>query len=252
MIACAHKLGVGVPGLQCAYKAYQMYQGGNFWSAYDAFLSFFRHIAKLPIDYEAWDAWETLSLHSSWRIVHKDFCLISDRPELLTVDARNRPHNDTGPFCRWRDGSALYAVHGVRMPGWIVENPEKISIEEIDAEPNAEVQRVMIERFGWDRYAAECGAEVVDHDERWGTLYRRVVPNGLEDILFLQVTNRSAEPDGSFRKYVLPVAPNCEPLPDPDDPRGQLGRPQALTALNAVASTFGMRGSEYAKLSAES
>jgi hypothetical protein len=92
----------------------------------------------------------------------------------------------------------------------------------------------------------------VDHDERWGSLYQREIANG-EMILFLRVTNRSPEPDGSFRNYVLPVAPGCEPLPDPSVPGGQLGAPQKLTALNAVAASFGLRGEEYAaELAAES
>ena len=40
----------------------------------------------------------------------------------------------------------------------------------------------------------------------------------------------------------------CEPLPDPDDAAGILGEPQRLTALNAVASTFGLRGEKYARV----
>jgi hypothetical protein len=178
--------------------------------------------------------------------MHPDFCMISDRPEILTVDDRNRPHADNGPVCRWRDGSALYSVHGVRVPAWIIEFPDHISIEAINAESNTEIQRVMIDRFGWDRYAEESKADIIDHDERWGTLMKS--PAGL----FLRVINRSPEPDGSFRNYILAVSDNCEPLPDPSDPDGQLGEPQELTALNAVASTFGLTGKQYQTISAES
>jgi hypothetical protein len=240
MKKCADDLRVGLPGLMCAQKSYWMWQGGNQWSGWVAFLGFFRHVAELEIDYSKWDAWETLALHSGPRIVHKDFCIISDRPEVLLVDEQNRPHCEAGPFCRWRDGSALYAVHGVRIPAWIIERPELLNIKTIEAETNTEIQRVMIERFGWDRYATECGATVIDHDERFGTLYGR---NGMAE--FLRVINGSPEPDGSFRKYILPVAPGCEPLPDAG---GELGEPQKLTALNAVASTYGLTGEEYAKV----
>ena len=176
--------------------------------------------------------------------------MISDRPEVLLVDDRNRPHCESGPFCRWRDGSALYAVHGVHVPAWIIEHPESLTLKAILSESNSEVQRVMIERFGWERFADECGGEVVDHDERWGTLYRRKTET--EELLFLRVTNRTPEPDGSFRKYVLPVHPECRPLPDPNDPNSELGRPQARTALNAVASTFGLTGRQYASMEIES
>ena len=217
-----------------------MGQGGNQWSGYDAYLSFFQDIVKLALpEYEAYRHWRVLAERSGPRIVHPDFCMISDRPEVLTVDDQNRPHNDTGPFCRWRDGTRLYSVHGVRVPAWLFEAPERLTVEAITAEANTETQRVMIERFGWDRYVREARFEVVDHDDRWGTLRRS------GGHLVLEVVNRSPEPDGSFRHYMLPVAPNCEPLPDGD---GELGEPQALTALNAVASTFGMRGEDYARV----
>ena len=246
-ILAAH-LGVGTFGLNCAENIHRMWQGGNQWSGYDSYLSFFDKIADLKLpEYEAYRHWLVLSERSGPRVVHPDFCMISDRPEILTVDDRNRPHNDTGPFCRWRDGTALYAVHGVHVPQWIIEHPADLTPDKITAEKNSEIQRVMIERYGWDKYLDNIGAGIVDHDERWGTLFR--TPAGL----VLKVVNRSPEPDGSFRNYVLPVADNLEPLPDPDDENGVLGLPQKLSALNAVASTFGMTGREYkAVLGAES
>jgi len=105
---------------------------------------------------------------------------------------------------------------------------------------------VMIERFGWDRYAAECGAEIIDHDEKYGTLMRR--GRGEDAILFLKVINRSPEPDGSFRKYILPVDSELRPIPDPMNANENFGESQALRAVNAVASTFGLRGKDYASL----
>ena len=67
-------------------------------------------------------------------------------------------------------------------------------------------------------------------------------------MLFLEVVNGSAEPDGSFRRYVLPIDDECRPLPDPESSDDEFGEPQELTALNAVASTYGMTGKEYAGL----
>lgn len=240
MRALANELDVGTFGLRCAASSWRMWQGGNQWSGYDAFLSFFQDIAKLDLPvYEQYKHWRVLAERSGPRVVHPDFCIISDRPEVLTVDERNRPHSERGPFCRWRDGSSLYAVHGVRVPGWLIEYPDKLDIKAISSESNTEVQRLMIERYGWNKYVHDIGGETVDHHKRWGTLLR--TPSGL----VLKVTNRSPEPDGTFREYMLPVADECEPLPDPNDPNGRLGQPQPLTALNAVASTFGMTGKEY-------
>lgn len=251
---------------------YAMWHGGNQWSAWVAYLSFFRHVAKLPLDYSKWQHWETLAEVSGPRCVHQKFCMISDRPEVLLVDDQNRPHCDTGPFCRWRDGSALYAVHGVRVPWWIIEHPEKITMAVIDKEANAEVRRVMLNRFGVERYLIESGTKPV-HSDDYGTLYRREVP-GDEPIVMVKVVNSTAEPcekcggshepqqlydsdggpplpmpplcqcgaDPVFKDYYIRVNPELRPMLA----NGTFGEPQAMTARNAVASTFGKRGPDYA------
>jgi len=186
-----------------------------------------------------------------WAYAFRGAVIACDRPAAIHRDKIGRLHNTSGPAMAFRDGWTIHAVHGVRVPGWIIEQPSRITVATIESEQNSEIKRVMIERFGWDRYAQESGAEVVDHDERWGTLYRRVA--GTEPILWLGVINRSPEPDGSFRRYVLPVHPELRPLPDPAVPSEDFGAPQTLTAFNAVASTFGMTGAAYAaQLSAES
>ena len=42
--------------------------------------------------------------------------------------------------------------------------PHEISVEKIEAEQNAEVRRIMTERFGYGRYLSETGAQVIDMD----------------------------------------------------------------------------------------
>ena len=213
-------------GLQCAQGAYQMWQGGNQWSAWESFLSFFREIAKLPIDYSKYDAWQQLALHSGPRIVHSQFCMISDRPRTLLVDEQNRPHCADGPFCKWSDGSALYSYHGVRVPWTIIEQPHLISAKAVLAEPNAEIRRVMIERMGIDRFAQDAGLKAAQEDD-CGKLYR------LDDeTTFVEVVNATPEADGSFRRYFLAAKPN------------------ARTAADAVADTFGVNEATYRALKA--
>ena len=219
-----------------------MWNGGNQWSDYPAFLSFFRHIAEIALDYSKWEHYETLALVSGPRILHAKFAMVSDRPEVLTVDAQNRPHCDDGPFCRWRDGTALYAVHGVRVPRSVVERPETITVARIDAEQNAEVRRIMIERFGTARFMRESGAQAL-HVDHTGTLYERRFADGSK-ALACHVVNSTLEADGSTREFWLRVHPELRPLLG----EGRLGEPQELTARNAVASTFGLRGEEYAPL----
>lgn len=152
MATLSNALGLAGLGLSCAQSAYNMWNGSNQWSGWVAYLAFFRHVAKLAIDYTKFDSYEQLCLHSGPRIMHEKFCMISDRPRKLTVDERNRPHCSTGPFCEWGDGAALYALHGVRVPMWVVETPtEKITKEMIFAEKNTDVRRELFRRIGMEK-----------------------------------------------------------------------------------------------------
>ena len=167
-----------------------------------SFLSFFRHVARLAISYTAFGHYETLARRSGPRIVHADFCIISDRPRVLKIDAQNRPHCDDGPFCSWSDGFKIYAIHGVYVPRYVVERPELITAAQINAESNAEVRRIMIERMGAGRYFLESGATVVHADRetaKKGAAYR-VLLRDKTGSQWLYCTD-----GGTGRKYYLPV-----------------------------------------------
>jgi hypothetical protein len=165
--------------------------------------------------------------------------MISDRPELLTVDEQNRPHNDSGPFCRWRDGTAMYAIHGTYVPAWIVEHPERVTVADIEKETNEEVRRIMIERYGIGRYVRDAQFEVVDADlDKLGQPRRLLKRDGM---LVVELTNSTEDADGTRRMYHVPCHPELRLLL----PNGELGDPQPLNALAAVASTYGLTAKEY-------
>ena len=87
------------------------------------------------------------------------------------------------------------------------------------------------------------GAEKLHTDER-GTLWRKPVPND-EALVMVEVLNSTPEPDGSIKTYFLPCHPELRPNPVPANGM-RMGEPQKLTASNAIASTFGLRGEQYA------
>lgn len=235
----AHALGVGRFGLLVASDAARIVWSGNLDYYYDCYLSFFQDVAKLDIDWASYANWRTLAECSGPRIVHADFCMISDRPYCLKFDDQNRPHCDDGPFMAWRDGTALYAIHGVRVPWDIVENPACITKERILAEENAEVKRVMIERMGAARWIEVMGLKPHSSDE-WGTLFRS------SEATYVKVANSTANADGTFDDYYLSVNRELRPMRrNPSTGQIEYRRPQKLTALNAVASTFFMTGEEY-------
>jgi hypothetical protein len=178
-----------------------------------------------------------------------DEICVAQIPRRVSVDSDRRLHADDGPAFQWLEGIEDFYWHGVHVPAHVVNEASKISIPEIEKEKNAEVRRVMVERFGPQRFFAEAKFKEV-HSDDWGTLMRKELP-GDEPILVVKLINSTEEQDGSFKNYFLRVDPQLRPLPGPglsdEDRRSWFRRqsPQPLTARNAVASTYGVRGESY-------
>ena len=151
-----------------------------------------------------------------------------------------RLHHDTYAACE-SDLENLYFWHGILVPAFVIVRPDWITAEIIQGETNAEVRRAMIERIGAEKYLGMAKAERVQSDD-FGILWR--VPQENDDpVMIVQVVNSTPEPDGRYKDYFLMVHHELRPLLSDE---GELGEPQELTARNAVASTFGKYGHEYA------
>ena len=146
-------------------------------------------------------------------------------PSVVNVDENNRLHSATGPAFVWLKDVRDFYWHGVHVEPYVVETPERITVADIEAEPNAEVRRTKIERFGQARYLVASGAQEIHRDD-FGTLYRKEIP-GDEPLVMVKVVNATPEPDGSFKNYFLRVPPGMQ------------------TAREAVAWTFGKAPDEY-------
>jgi len=199
--------------IRCITCWWRMWNGGNQWCADVAFLSFFRHIAKLDIDYSKWEPYETLATIGP-RLLHKEFCILSELPEVLVTDENNRPHCADGPSHRWRDGFALYYWHGIRVPRRLIEAPETYTAAEIKAETNSEIHRVFAERLGWDRYLELRGFRVLDTwtDPRTGLCYELLEPEtrvGEFEPRYLRMQSPPLH-DGSQPYYIEPVSPELK------------------------------------------
>ena len=204
-------------GLSCAVSWINYYQPGNMSSSYDAYLTAARDILGLKLEqHKAYEAWERCAKLGGFRLMHEKFCMVSDFPERLKQDDRHRPHCEDGPSHRWRDGWELWYIHGVAVTEQIVMHPETLTAEQIDAETNAEVRRVMIERFGRARYVRESGAQLVHSlpdnyfikGLQGAKLYRKA-REGDEPLLMLSMMNSTAEPDGSIKEYMLQIDPGA-------------------------------------------
>jgi hypothetical protein len=234
--------------LDCAQRVpdYTADYGGE-WTGFVELLAFFRDVGRLHathgIDFSAFDAYEKAARHSGFRVVHPEFCIVSDRPSeihLQTKNGRGYLHNERGPAKRYRDGWGIYAVHGRRVPPAVIEAPHTMTAAQIVAERNVEVRRIMLDRFTAGRFVRDIGAKVVDQHELHGTLYRAEL-EGDEAVCVLQVVNASPEPIGYeagpsdlvcggrvWKTYFLRVPPSC------------------TSALEARAWTFDLAPGDFA------
>ena len=97
----------------------------------------------------------TVARNAGWWWPMRDTVILTDRPDTLHRDPQGRLHSETGPALRYRDGWAIHAIHGVRVPADLIETgwDVKRTLEE----DNAEVRRAAIELTGWDRFIGTDG-----------------------------------------------------------------------------------------------
>jgi hypothetical protein len=163
--------------------------------------------------------------------ISRRLAIVSERPVAMSFDEDGRLHAGHGPAIVWGDGFGLWAWHGVGVPDFVVDEPERITVRNIDRAATAEVRGVLLERFGGiERYLAESGARLI-HEDATGRLWHHGLRTGLTSgmtIATVEVRNATPEPDGTYRSHLLHVPSE---LP---------------TARAAVAWTFGMGAADYA------
>jgi len=234
MAAINNKGGLGQLGAQYIQHAYRMWHSGGMSASSEAFIDFLVNVMGEPVTQgiPAWSHWRDSLFSGGGRFMHESFVVCCDFPTILSFDDRNRPHNDTGPHAAWSDGVAIYYIHGVMMPAYVVETPSSITAQQVLDQMNAEVRRVMIDRMTPEKFILDANAVVVDKDlDGYGfprRLLRAVFPND-EPLIMVEVTNSTPEPDGTRRLYHLRV-----------DPMAYDGR-ASTECLAAIASTFRLK-----------
>jgi hypothetical protein len=163
------------------------------------------------------DRWRDLAKSCCWWWPYENWCVVSERPTVVGMDDRDRIHGGNGPAVSFADGWSVWAWHGVRVAQHVIEQPQRITVAEIERESNAEVRRVLLERYGPARYLVDSGAAVIDRvalDDtrvpfgvRGAKLLRKEVP-GDEPLVFVELRNSTPEPDGSTKVYHLRVPPD--------------------------------------------
>jgi hypothetical protein len=163
---------------------------------------------------------------AGWWWAFERVAVVSDRYAEVHRDNLGRLHRAEGPALSYPDGYGIHSWRGMPIPPEVAAELATLTVARIQAESNAEVRRVMLEHFGFERYLRESGA-TKQHTDEFGTLWRVNIP-GDEPLVMVEVINSTAEPDGSFRTYFLRVPP------------------QTNTARAGVAWTFGLSELDYA------
>lgn len=195
------------------------YQGGNMWAPWDAYITAMRDVLGLRLpEHEKYAHWEQAAIHGGFRVLHPEFCIVSDFPEVLKIDAENRPHCETGPSHRWRDGWSLYHWHGVRIPAEWIEDRQSLTAKAALTWENIEQRRAACEIVGWSNILKELDAKTIDKDDdpEIGELVEVTIEGNRERFLSVQC--------GTKRRFSLPVPSTMK------------------TALEANAWTYGVDG----------
>ena len=132
--------------------------GGSLWAGYAAWADYFNAVLGIAIDRSYLESIESCGCY--WLL--NGICFASERPCRLNLDDRGRLHCGNGQSIGYPSGWGLWHWHGVQVPERVILSPELLTPREIIEERNAEVRRVMIERYGQDRFVIDSGAAVLD------------------------------------------------------------------------------------------
>jgi uncharacterized protein DUF6745 len=170
----------------------------------------------------------TVARSAGWWWPYERAVVLTERPVAVHRDNLGRLHHGDGPALSYSDGWGLHAWRGMPIPAAVAAQLPHLTVEQIRDEANAEVRRVMLEHFGFDRYLQASGARELHRDET-GILWRVELDRD-EPLVMVEVVNSTPEPDGTSRTYFLRVPPNIR------------------TARAGVAWTFGLTEEEYRPL----
>lgn len=173
------------------------------WGQYDCYLAAARDILGLRLkEHAQYKAWEGCAIHGGFRIVHDEFCMVSDFPVHIKTDENNLPHCEDGPSHLWRDGWCFYSWHGIQIPAEWIENKSSLTAETAIKWDNLEQRRAACEIVGWHNILDQLNARTIEKhaNPMAGELLEVSLPDiGTEKFLRVRC--------GTGRDFALAVPP---------------------------------------------
>lgn len=161
--------------------------------------------------------------------VHENVAVIMNRFAEIHFDRSTPPrlHNPVGPALAYRpspDGTVFrtFQVHGTEVPAEWVLNPAGVDPSTALTWQNVEQRRALVTILGWEKVLRGCKIKKLQRDA-FGLLFEADIPDA-PATKFVKVVC------GTGRTFVLQVEKHVK------------------TALEGVASTYGLRPEEYAEL----
>ena len=165
---------------------------GQFDAGYLGWCDFFREVCNLVEQTEKAVPLSDLTKHSSWVYPYRNIAVLSEKPEIIKVNAAGKIHCDSGPCVRYRDGFSVYGLNGVRVTQEIVETPsDQLSAALILTEKNAEIRREIVRKIGTERLCRDLNAQSIDKE-------------GTYELLLLDLK------DGRHRPYLKMKNPSID------------------------------------------
>ena len=155
---------------ETGYRAAESAARSAAWSAAESAAqnAAWRHVPGVP-EIDRWigiwrpfvDAFEA-GLWLFWVVEHEVIAV--PRPALRIVD--NRLHCEDGPAVSWPGGASYWFWRGVQVTEDVILRPQLIRPGQIAKERNVEVRRVLMERYGLNRFLREAGGKRI-HSDDW-------------------------------------------------------------------------------------
>jgi hypothetical protein len=109
------------------------------------------------------DAWIAVAESCGWGSPRQEQCILCERPQQLVLNSQGLLHNEQGPAIRFRDNSAVWALHGVSAPQWLVEIPgSEIDPQRFLELDNMQVRREFVRKVGLERICSVLNAKSMD------------------------------------------------------------------------------------------
>lgn len=143
---------------------------GQHEASWVAWWRFYQDVLGVEIDPKAHD-WEDITMSCGWWYAFSGAVICLEKYEEIHLDAQNRLHREDGFAVKYRnDSGGEFFWHGQNVPAKVIMAPETLTVDEISKETNAEVQRIMVERYGPGKYMQDSGSQLIDADGGLGKM----------------------------------------------------------------------------------